>query len=189
MNDGGRVGALDFGQMKVLVFDHLTELKRFLELALMRFRKKRFVELKEYGDSAQKMREYLRDLRSLKNRGVVVICFAHDMQLEYTESSGATLTKWVPDVGRTYVNEVLGLFDVVGRLDWDDEQKVRRIQIKPTWDVAAKCRWTEIYTQHGEYFPADLGLLLHEVYKIRRNRRKQTGPKSTAPDQTTKAQN
>ena len=64
----------------------------------------------------------------------------------------------------------MGLFDIVARMDWNDDLTERRFQILPTFDVAAKCRWREIYEDYPEFMPADLSVLLKAIYDARKSR-------------------
>jgi len=179
IRDGETIANVDTSQLKFLVIDHISEMERFFQFGLMRNRKKRFLELKEYGDTSQKMREYLRMMRDLRSKGINVVFFAHEMWVDMKED-GVPVTKVVPKVGKSIVQEVMGMVDIVGRMEIATEEdsngarEVRRIRIKKASDVAAKCRWTEMYRQHGDYASQDLGELYREVYKIRKARSKNT---------------
>ena len=101
---------------KYLALDNISELEKTMAIALMDSRGKAFLELKEYGDTAQKMREYLRKYRDLVETGLNIIFLAWELPLEIHGSDGDIETKIAPFLGKKFTLEASGLVDAVGRL-------------------------------------------------------------------------
>jgi len=174
IKNGEKIAGVDTSEIQFLVIDHISEMERFFQFGLMKTRQKRFLELKEYGDSSQKMREYMRMMRDLRSKGINVIFIAHELWVDIKED-GIPVTKVVPKTGKSIIQEIMGMVDLVGRMEivTENNEEVRRIRIKKSSDVAAKCRWTEMYETYGDYVSQDLGEVFRNIYRIRKKRAKE----------------
>ncbi len=150
--------------VKWLFINSWSELQKFLEFGLQYARGKKFITLKEYGDAANKGREYLRLLKSLNRRGINVMIEAHEDTYEVEiEGTGAKRSMLFPKVGRTFAKEFLHVIDFCGHMELrtkgDMEERV--ISFKPTNTVAAKGS----FRGFPEVIPADYTFLFTELKK------------------------
>jgi phage nucleotide-binding protein len=160
-----------------VVIDNISELERYLQIGLMKYRNKSFMTLKEYGDASQKMKEYMRDIRDFKSLGIYVTAIAHEQLLEEKDELGDTCTKYYPQISVKIMREIMGMFDIVGRMerehytnDSNNLEFKRIIRIAPNQKVSAKCRITGFVEKYGETFSQDIGDLYRCAYKLRKER-------------------
>jgi phage nucleotide-binding protein len=123
----------------VVAIDDISELEKCFQFALMEIHGKKFLELKEYGDAAQKMREYLRRFRDLTSLGYDVIFIAKEMALETRRNEEAVATKAYPAMTGKLAPEVAGYVDIIGRLMVVKDGR-RLLQLDNTDLAVAKCR-------------------------------------------------
>jgi hypothetical protein len=150
--------------VKWLFINSYSELQKFLEFGLQYARGKKFITLKEYGDAANKSREYLRLLKSLNRKGINVMIEAHEDTYEVEiEGTGAKRSMLFPKVGRTFAKEFLHLIDFCGHMELRTKGDVeeRIISFKPTMTVAAK----RSFRGFPEVIPADYTVLFSELKK------------------------
>lgn len=168
---------IDMSKMTNVVIDNISELARFMQSGFMHSRGKSLMTLKEYGDTSVKMREYLRIYRDMKYHGKFVTFIAHEQEIEKTLPNGIVLTKKAPLIGKSIVNEVMGMVDMVGHLEFTDASEeqgatdmepVRVIRIHPTAQVSAKCRILGFVDKYGPIVSQDIGDLYRNVYKHRK---------------------
>jgi phage nucleotide-binding protein len=105
---------------------------------LTKGRGKDFSEIKEYGDCAYKMREYILLFRDLVFKNINVIFNAWEMQLDVTNVEGMIVTKTYPKLFKKLASEACGLVDMVGRLEMYPKTGDRYIRFEPTRDIMAK---------------------------------------------------
>lgn len=85
----------------------------------------------------------LRSLRGLKSIGIRLVLTAWESTDQYTDQSGQSFSRSMPDIREKIINNYLGLCDVVGRLivstDKDGNEK-RGFILQPTVSTYAKNR-------------------------------------------------
>jgi phage nucleotide-binding protein len=142
--------------------DSGTELEKFMLINLAkRGKNDGMPTLQDYGIVSFRMREYMRKLRDLRERGVNVIVTCLEMPLELEQSDSSIRTRMYPMLGRKLAPEVCGLFDMVGRLEVSTKagnEGTRYIRLDGTESIIAKNRYG-----NGNYAPADLGYLFSAI--------------------------
>ncbi len=168
---------IDTSKLTNVVIDNISELERYMQMGLMKTRGKAFMTIKEYGDSTQKMKEYMRIIRDLKLSGLYVTAIAHEQIIEERDETGTSVTRTYPQMGQRIVREIMGMFDIVGRMEreYGDEAEgkvdvQRVIRINPNQRVAAKCRITGLVEAYGDTVSQDIGELYRNAYKLRKER-------------------
>jgi phage nucleotide-binding protein len=124
---------------KYIVIDNVSELEQWMIRVLTESRKKDFVELKEYGDSAYKMREYLKLFRDLIYNDQTIIFNAWEMPMDIQVKGGEVVTKTFPKLGKKLAIELCGMVDVVGHLEMYEKTGDRYLRFEPTHQIEAKC--------------------------------------------------
>ena len=124
-----------------LVIDNISEMEQWMINTLTKSRKKDFVELKEYGDSSYKLREYIRLFRDLVYLGTTVVFNAWEFPLEIRVSGGEVRTKAFPKLSKKLAIEICGLVDVVGHLEKYPKTGDRYIRFEGTTDIQAKSQF------------------------------------------------
>ena len=146
---------------KNIVLDNVSELEQWMINTLTKSRKKDFVELKEYGDTAYKMREYIRLFRDLVYNGQNVVFNAWEQPLEIQRSPGGEVkTKAFPKLSKKLAIELCGLVDVVGHLEMYPKTGDRYIRFEATSEIEAKSQLKGL----DKFEPADFGPLLEKLY-------------------------
>jgi phage nucleotide-binding protein len=140
----------------VVAIDDISELERCFQFAFLKMRGKPFLELKEYGDTAQKMREYLRRFRDLTSHGYDVVFIAKEQALETQRTSAELTTKFYPAMSGKLAPEVVGYVDIIGRLTVSKTGD-RLLQLDGSDLAVAKCRLPGI--AHRFETPDLVGLL------------------------------
>lgn len=144
-----------------VAIDSLSELERFMQFSFMRARNKDFLTLKEYGDSSQKMREFIRLFRDLTEQGINVIFTALEMSLDIQNNVDGIITKSFPLVSRKLAPEIVGLVDIVGHLEMSKDGKQRWLRLEATDRTIAKTRIQGL----DRFEPADLPSLFEKIKK------------------------
>lgn len=152
--------ALRLHPVPYVVLDNISELEQWMINTLTKGRKKDFVELKEYGDSSYKMREYIRLFRDLVFLGTTVVFNAWEMPIEIQVSGGEVKTKAFPKLSKKLAIELCGLVDIVGRLERYPKTGDRYLRLDGTNDIEAKTAFKGI----EKFEPANLKDLLDKVY-------------------------
>lgn len=176
IRQGKVINGIDFSKIDTIVFDNISELERFFQFGLMKARKKSFMSIKEYGDSSTKIKEYLRYFRDLRNNGKYVVLIAHEQLIEEEDELGVKLTKTYPQISKSVVKEVMGMFDIVGRMEKiynpDNPSEYERIiRIEPNAKSSAKCRIPEFVETYGETVPQDITYLFGKINELRKNKK------------------
>ena len=144
---------------KNVVIDNISELEQWIILTLTQQRKKEFTEVKEYGDSAYKMREYIRDYRDLVYNGINVIFNAWEAPIEIKNSNGEIITKTFPKMAKKVAPEICGLVDMVGHLEVYEKTGERWLRFGPSTQYITKCQFKGL--DAGE--PANLPAIFKKI--------------------------
>jgi phage nucleotide-binding protein len=145
---------------KYVVLDNVSELEQQLILNLTMRRGKETPELREYGDVAFKMKEWMRLFRDLTFQGISVIFNAWEFPLEIKNIDGAVITKTFPMIGKKIAPQVCGIVDVVGHLEVHEKTGKRWLRFGPSEQYITKCQFKGL--DNGEI--ADLPLILSKLY-------------------------
>lgn len=146
---------------KHIAIDNLSELEKTMTIALMDARGQQFIRLKEYGDTAQKMREYVRKYRDLTEQGVNVFFLAWEMPLEIESGEDGISTKAAPFLGKKFTLEASGLVDATGRLLISPKDGKRYLSFKGDSRFIAKTRLNLKPFYHNPTMPE----LLADIYR------------------------
>ena len=135
------------GQCKPrLVFlDSISEMENYMRNIITSGRGKSFPTIKEFGDSAFKLREYLRLYRSLRDLGIDVIFCALEQDMDIQNDTNGVVTKCVPYVSKKMVIDVCAMVDFVAHMEKDDKTEVRWFRLESNDRFIAKKRfpWLE----------------------------------------------
>lgn len=85
----------------------------------------------------------MRAIRALKSLNVRLVITAWETTQEFTDETGQSFNRYVPDMRRGIMNNLLGLMDVVGRVvikKTEDDGIVRGFILQPSASTVAKNR-------------------------------------------------
>lgn len=133
-----------------IALDSLTELERYITLDLAVRRKKEFAELKEFGDTAGKMREFFLRLRDLREQGRTVIFTATESDIDLPLPDGTTQSILAPLLMKKLARELCGLVDVVGRVLVSPKTGKRGVVFKASPEYIAGGRYEALNTYDGQ---------------------------------------
>jgi phage nucleotide-binding protein len=145
---------------KYVVLDNVSELEQQLILNMTMRRKKETPELREYGDVAFKMKEWMRLFRDLTYQGITVIFNAWEFPFEIKNFDGAIVTKTFPMIGKKIAPQVCGIVDIVGHLEVYEKTGKRWLRFGPSDQYITKSQFKGL--DNGE--PADLPYILGKLY-------------------------
>lgn len=99
--------------------------------------------LRDYGIAQFKMREYLREIRDLRSRGINVVVTALEMLVRVEQTEETATSKLLPMMSAKLAPEVCGLFDIVGHMEVSHKagkEGTRFVRLQPDGKCAAKDR-------------------------------------------------
>jgi phage nucleotide-binding protein len=143
-----------------VVIDNISEVEQWMLNQLTKGRKKDFIELKEYGDSSYKMREYIRLFRDLVFVGTTVVFNAWEIPIDIQVSGGEVKTKAFPKLSKKLAVELCGLVDIVCHLERYPKTGDRYLRVDGTDQIEAKSAFQGL----GKFEEADLPQLLSKIY-------------------------
>jgi len=130
-----------------VVLDSASELEKWMLIRLGEGGKNDGApEMRHYQITQFKMRDYLRRLRDLRDRGVNVVVTALEYPLELEAMDDVIRTKMYPMLSRRIAPEICGLFDIVGRCVVSQKEETigeRFILLDPTERSVGKNRWND----------------------------------------------
>ncbi len=147
---------------RYVVIDNISELQEWMVLSLTAMRKKEFAEVREKGDTASKMREYLYNFRNLIDIGICVIFNAWEMSLIVEKSSDGDKTKLMPKLYKSLTGEACGIVDLVGHLERYDKTEDRFIRFHGSDRIMAKSQFRGV----NKFEPADFEILFKKIRKF-----------------------
>lgn len=146
---------------KYVALDNISELQEWMVLSLTESRKKDFADIREKGDAASKMREYLYKFRNLIELGINVIFSAWEMGLTLERGvDGPERSKIFPKLYPSISPEVCGIVDLVGHLEKYEKTEDRYIRFVGNDKVMAKTQYRGV----GKFEPADLDAVFKKVH-------------------------
>lgn len=157
---------------RFVVIDSITELEKSLQMFRKSTKGKEFVSLKEYGETSELMREYLRKFRDLRTIGISVIFTALEMPLDIQVSESETQTKAVPMLSKKFALEACGVMDMVARLVINPNTGDRELHFAGNREFVAKTRVHSI----NPVEPPDLTSLYRKIFEIKQSSNKEKSP-------------
>lgn len=145
---------------KYIIIDNVSELEQQLILNLTMRRGKDTPELREYGDVAFKMKEWVRLFRDLVYQNITVIFNAWEVALEVKNTDGGIITQTFPMIGKKLAPQACGIVDVVGHLEVYEKTGKRWVRFGPSDQYITKSQFKGL--DNGE--PADMPHILSKLY-------------------------
>lgn len=158
--EGLRDGSLAY---RFVVIDSLTELEKRVQMFRKQAKGKEFISMKEYGETSELMREYMRKFRDLRNEGISVIFTALEMPLDIQVTESDTQTKAVPMLSKKFALEACGLVDMVARLVINPNSGERELHFAGSREFLAKTRVHAV----NPVEPPDLTMLYRKIFGIK----------------------
>lgn len=158
--EGLRDGSLAY---RFVVIDSLTELEKRVQMFRKQAKGKEFISMKEYGETSELMREYMRKFRDLRNEGISVIFTALEMPLDIQVTESDTQTKAVPMLSKKFALEACGLVDMVVRLVINPNSGERELHFAGSREFLAKTRVHAV----NPVEPPDLTMLYRKIFGIK----------------------
>ena len=136
---------VDDHPFKNVVIDNISELQDWMLRVLFKGRGKDFPDIKERGDTAMKMKEYITLFRDLTTeRGMNIVFNAWENPLDIERSDMGTVTKIAPKLSPGIVPDICGKVDAVGHLEVYEKTGDRFIRFVGTPKIMAKCQFKGI---------------------------------------------
>lgn len=142
-----------------VVVDNLSELEQQLILNLTKKHGKNTPELREYGDSSYKMKEWVHLFRDLVFHQINVVFNAWEFPLEIRNTDGTVISKTFPMVGKKIAPQICGIVDVVGRLEANEKTQERRIKFRQEEQYITKSQFKGL----SDIEPPDLVFVLSKL--------------------------
>jgi phage nucleotide-binding protein len=154
--EGFRTKQLNF---KNVVIDNLSELHQTLLHHYTDVRNKDFPEIREQGDTAYKMTEWINNWRDLVDMGINVVFNAWEAAYEIQKTDGTIISRTAPMIGKANAFRACGLVDVVGHLEAVEKTGKRWIRIGPHSQYITKCQFKGLDAAE----PPDLTALINKL--------------------------
>lgn len=148
-------------QYRFVALDSISELEKAIQFSRKHIKGKQFMSLKEFGETSEMMREYIRKFRNLKYQGITVVFIALEMLVDVVTTSDMR-TKRVPLVSKKFYEELCGLMDLVGRLVIRQETGERALLFSGDDNFLAKTRIRCV----NQVEVADLSDIFRRIYGI-----------------------
>lgn len=132
--------------VKNVVIDNMSELIQCVLHHFTESRHKEFPEIKEHGDTAYKIMEWLNNWRDLVDLGINVVFNAWEFQLDIQNSDGSLVTKTCPMLGKSSTLRACGLVDAVGHLEVFEKTGKRWVRFGPSKQYLTKCQFKGLTT-------------------------------------------
>jgi phage nucleotide-binding protein len=136
-----------------VVVDNLSELEQLLIHHLTTKRGKEVPELREYGESSFKMKEWVHNFRDLVFNNINVVFNAWEFPLDIRNSDGQVLTKTFPMVGKKLAPQVCGIVDCVGHLEIYPKSGKRWVRFGPHDQFITKSQFKGLDMGEPPEFP------------------------------------
>jgi phage nucleotide-binding protein len=151
---------------KYVVLDNISELEQLIILGLTKKRGKEFTELREYGDAAFKIREYMHLFRDLIYHGITVQFNAWEQILDIKNNeNGLVVTKIFPKLAKKVAPEICGIVDVVAHLEVHEKSGKRWLRLGPNDQYITKSQFKGLDAGEEANMPDLLNKLLAYNYK------------------------
>ncbi len=147
------------GKYKFIVIDSISELEKRVLLSRKDSKSKLFLSMKEYAETAEVMRTYVRKISDLKKKGMFIVFTALEMTNEVTNDEEEN-TKRCPLVSKKFYEEFCGIADLVCRLTIKGKTGERRLSFVSNSAQMGKSRISVVSPDE----PADLTSLFRKIY-------------------------
>lgn len=144
---------------KNVVVDNLSELEQQLILNLTKGRSKQTPEIREYGDAAYKMKEWVHLFRDLVYNDINVVFNAWEFPFEMRNADGVVITKTFPLIGKKIAPQCCGIVDVVGHLECNEKTQERRVFFGQSKQYITKSQFKGL----DDAEPADLTEIIQKL--------------------------
>ena len=148
---------------KYVVLDNISELEQQIINALRSMRKKEFVSILEYGDSAVKMREYFMLYRNLMYKGITVVFNAWEYPFEFESHDGVVKTITMPKVSKKVSPDICGEADMVGHIEVHQASGKRWVRFIANEQFVAKSQFKGMEENGGLCLP-DFPSIFENIY-------------------------
>jgi phage nucleotide-binding protein len=149
---------------KNIVIDNLSEIENQLILNITQRHGKEAPTLREYGDAAFKMKQWIHNFRDLQFLGMNVVFNAWEFPMDLRNVEGSIITLICPKVSKSNVPVLCGCVDVVGHLEVHEKTGKRWIRLRPNEQYLCKSQFKGI---GGANDPSgelpDLSELIHKI--------------------------
>jgi hypothetical protein len=137
--------------------------------------------LREYGDSAFKLQQWVHLFRDLVFQGITVVINAWEFPLELKHTDGMVVTQIFPMIGKKIAPKVCGIVDVVGHLEVHEKTGKRWLRIGPHEQLVTKSQFKGLDTGEPADFPYIISKLLAYDYEPKEEDTKKEDTKSKKP--------
>lgn len=130
---------------RYVCLDNISDMENQLLMSLTRRRGKETPTIKEYGDVAFKMKEWVHMFRDLEYQGINVVFTAWEFPMEIRSAEGSLKTLMLPKVSKSYAPTICGLVDIVGHLEVHEKSGKRWIRVRPNDESLVKSQLSLIH--------------------------------------------
>jgi len=152
-----------FEGFKNIIIDSVSELEKDLQQKRKEKKNKAFMSMKEYAESAEQIREYIRKFRKLVFKGYNVFFTCLEMQKERIVDGEVIHTRSVPQTSKRFYEELCSLFDGVALIQ-ANRQGQRILNFTTSNDFMSKTRFQGIKGQET----SDLQVLITKIEEGRK---------------------
>lgn len=152
-------------EVKYVVIDNISELIQSLLHHYTDTRKKEFPELREHGDTAYKIMEWISNWRDLVDMDINVIFNAWEFPYDIQNTDGTVVTKTCPTLGKASTFRACGLVDAVGHLEVFEKTGKRWVRFGPSKQYLTKSQFSGLITPENPTGaqPPDLTEILNRI--------------------------
>lgn len=129
-----------------IVIDNVSELIQAVLHHYTDTRKKEFPEIREHGDTAYKVMEWLSNWRDLVDLNINVVFNAWEFPYDIQNSDGTVVTKTCPTLGKSSTFRACGLVDAVGHLEVFEKTGKRWLRFGPSKQYLTKSQFKGLVT-------------------------------------------
>lgn len=149
-----------------VVVDNLSELEQQLIHSLTSKRGKETPELREYGEAAYKMKEWVHNFRDLVFNNINVVFNAWEFPIDIQNNEGRVITKTFPMIGKKLAPQACGIVDVVGHLEIYPKSGKRWVRFGPHDQYITKSQFKGLDMGELPEFPQILEKLRSYDYGV-----------------------
>lgn len=129
-----------------VVIDNVSELIQSLLHHYTESRKKEFPEIREHGDTAYKVMEWISNWRDLVDMNINVVFNAWEFPYDIQNNDGTVITKTCPTLGKASTFRACGLVDAVGHLEAYEKTGKRWVRFGPSKQFLTKTQFKGLVT-------------------------------------------
>ncbi len=151
--------------IEYVVIDNVSELIQSLLHHYTDSRKKEFPELREHGDTAYKIMEWISNWRDLVDMNINVVFNAWEFPYDIQNSDGTVITKTCPTLGKASTFRACGLVDAVGHLEVFEKTGKRWLRFGPSKQYLTKSQFSGLVTTDNPTGaqPPDLNEIINKL--------------------------